>query len=63
MLFNFLLDILRLHLKTLKICLFPVVQLYVEMIELVNRLEIPSILEALSQIQALSLNKTVDDFG
>ena len=40
----YLLDILGLHLKILKICVFPVVQLYVEIFELVNRFEVLSIL-------------------
>ena len=32
-LFHFLLDLLGLHLKIMKVCVFPVVQLYVEMFE------------------------------
>ena len=39
-LFHYLLDLLGLHLKILKICLFLVVQLYVRMSELVNRFEV-----------------------
>ena len=41
---NFLLGLLGLHLKISKICVLPVVQLYVEMFELVNRLEVHSTL-------------------
>ena len=39
-LFHYSLDLLGLHLKFLKICLFLVVQLYVGMFELVNRFEV-----------------------
>ena len=42
--FIFLLDLLGLHLKILKLCVFPVVQLYGEMFEQVNRLEVQLVL-------------------